>query len=82
MTLISNRCIYSGSDPTGIVQVEQIDLGNGFFAFKNSDNKYASARADGSITFVDTTGLNESFELKDGFGKVIIGEGPRVIKVF
>jgi hypothetical protein len=44
-------------------------------------NKYASARAEGTITWQDSPSTNESFEVSNGLGKVIIGEGPRVIKV-
>lgn len=81
MTFITNACLYSQTPITGWIQVNSVDLGNGLTGFKNFDNKYASARAAGDIIWVDSPGLNETFEVKDGLAKVVIGEGPRVIKV-
>ena len=86
MTLISNACLYSATPVSGWIVVNPVDLSNGLTAFQNAEtgpnlNKYASARAEGTITWQDSPSTNESFEVSNGLGKVIIGEGPRVIKV-
>lgn len=90
MILITNACLYSQSEPDEWLQVDRVDLGNGLTAYKFNgnisqilypDGKYASARANGIITAVDSVGPNETFIEENGLAKTKIGEGFRVIKV-
>ncbi len=90
MVLITDACLYSETEPNEWLQVNRVDLGNGLTAYQFTgnvnqilwpDNKYASARANGTIINVDNIGPNETFLEENGLAKTKIGEGFRVIKV-
>jgi len=81
MTLISNACLYSQTPITGWFIVNPIHNADGLTSYQ-SNGKYASARENGSIEFVDNIGAYESFhETTNGLAYTFTGEGPRVISL-
>jgi hypothetical protein len=77
---VTNRCLFTGADPSGWIQCDPVDLGGGKTAYKSA-GMFCSARANGDVSLVASVGLNETFTQDGHLASVVIGEGPRVIGV-